>query len=527
MHPAPDNTAQINQCLRDLRLTDPRTDKVRIVHQKDDLLKGACDWVLETPEFCSWYNGADSQLLWIKGDPGKGKTMMAIALIDELSRRLETNSDLGVLSYFFCQNTDSRLNNAISVLRGLIYMLVTEWDTLVEPLKLEYERAGPELFEGPNVFFDLQRILQAMLKIPNHGTIYLVVDALDECGSELSELLALIANNGVGLRCQVKWLVTSRNREEIERKLRLKNPCLKVSLELNSSCVSRAVDSFVDIKVQKLAQEEEYNTELKEEVSRHLKDNAKGTFLWVALACKMLEGVLAYHIKSTLEEFPPGLDPIYERMMKQIEYDKHVKICKRIIISAILAFRPLHLKELGAIADLPIELRESLSSLKRLVQFCGSFLTIQENIVYFVHQSAKDFFITDKGSKIFSSSRQEEHGKIAYWSLDFMSSILKENICDLQKPGVFAAEAQRRFCQSRFTHIEYACCYWVDHLAVYLTNASRDKYDQLSPFDNRRKVKMFLRGHFLHWLEALSLLEKVSDGVLMFKRLQSLIDVSL
>ena len=71
--------------------------------------------------------------------------MMAIALIDELSHRLRTDPELGILSYFFCQVTDSTLNNAISVLRGLIYML-TEQNTLVEPLKKEFERAGSKLF---------------------------------------------------------------------------------------------------------------------------------------------------------------------------------------------------------------------------------------------------------------------------------------------------------------------------------------------------------------------------------------------
>ena len=211
-----------------------------------------------------------------------------------------------------------------------------------------------------------------MLKILDHGTIYLVVDALDECDSGLSELLNLITDNEFTPQFRVKWLITSRNRGDIERQLRLKNLCLGVSLELNS-CVSHAMDSFVNIKVQGLAREEEYNTELKEEVSRYLKDNAQGTFLWVALACKMLKGVPTCDIRSTLEEFPPGLGPIYERMMKQIGCLKHVKNCKCIIVPAILAHRPLHLKELGAIADLSTELWEDLSSFKGLVQLCGSF----------------------------------------------------------------------------------------------------------------------------------------------------------
>ena len=99
---------------------------------------------------------------------------MAIALIDELSCRLQVNPGSGILSYFFCQNADSSLNNGISVL-CLIYMLVTEQGTLAKPLKDEFGRVEPKLFEGSSVFFGLQRILLAMLKVQNHGTIYLVV----------------------------------------------------------------------------------------------------------------------------------------------------------------------------------------------------------------------------------------------------------------------------------------------------------------------------------------------------------------
>ena len=478
----------------DLLQRDPRAVKGDILHHKDDLLNEASDWVLETTEFRNWYDGADTQLLWIKGNPGKGKTMMAIVLINELSHRLQTGP--GLVSYFFCQNTDSRLNNAISVLRGLIWMLATKQDMLAKPLKTEYKSAGPKLFESSDAFFNLQRILLAMLKITKHGTIYLIVDALDECDSGLSELLKLITNR-FSVPSQVKWLITSRRCEGIERQLRLKDSCLKVSLELNSSCVSRAVDSYIDIKVQELEQKNKYPLELKRKVSTYLKENAEGTFLWVGLVCKVLQNLPPRRVVLTREELPRGLDSIYDRMMDQIglENPEDVKFCKCIIIAVILARRPLHLKELGAIAGLPKELWEDFVSLEELAQLCGSFLTIREDIVYLVHQSAKDFLTTGNGSGIISSSRQEEDGKIAYRSLDLMSNILREDICNLQKPGTSAAKARKKFSQSRSTHVEYACCYWVDHLAAHLTDASRDKYNQPDLFDNG-KVKAFLGNTF-------------------------------
>jgi hypothetical protein len=74
------------QCLRDLRVTDPREDRARIEGDKDRLLRDCYAWILQDASFQRWRTQDASRLLWIKGDPGKGKTMMMIGLIDELSR---------------------------------------------------------------------------------------------------------------------------------------------------------------------------------------------------------------------------------------------------------------------------------------------------------------------------------------------------------------------------------------------------------------------------------------------------------
>jgi DNA replication protein DnaC len=78
-------------------------------------------WILENYDFQRWCNDQQSRLLWVKGDPGKGKTMLLCGIINELEKSM---SKTGILSYFFCQATDSRINHAIAVLRGLLYLLL-------------------------------------------------------------------------------------------------------------------------------------------------------------------------------------------------------------------------------------------------------------------------------------------------------------------------------------------------------------------------------------------------------------------
>ena len=60
----------------------------------------------------------------------------------------------------------------------------------------------------------------------------------------------------------MKWLVSSRNRHDIEERLRIKYSPVKLSLELNAESVSRAVDVYIDHKVSELAGMKGYDTKL-------------------------------------------------------------------------------------------------------------------------------------------------------------------------------------------------------------------------------------------------------------------------
>lgn len=121
IHQDPKNEA----CLQSLRTTDPRDDKDRIMKIKGGLLEDLNHWVFDNDDFKQWSDDPESRLLWVKGDPGKGKTMLLCGIIDKLEKSV-SGTDKGLTSFFFCQATDSRINSATAVLRGIIYMLVDQ-----------------------------------------------------------------------------------------------------------------------------------------------------------------------------------------------------------------------------------------------------------------------------------------------------------------------------------------------------------------------------------------------------------------
>ncbi len=84
------------QCLRALKSPDPRDNKTRIEGTKDKLLEGSFVWILDDADFKDWRDKNETQLLWIKEDPGKGKNMLILGLIEELSNQLKSKP--GILS---------------------------------------------------------------------------------------------------------------------------------------------------------------------------------------------------------------------------------------------------------------------------------------------------------------------------------------------------------------------------------------------------------------------------------------------
>jgi hypothetical protein len=88
-----------------------------------------------------------------------------------------------------------------------------------------------------------------MLQDPSLKRMYLIVDALDECESELSQLLDLIVRSASDSSSQVKWLVSSRPRLDIEQRLRLEKDRIELDLEKNvQDHVSYAVNAYINHK---------------------------------------------------------------------------------------------------------------------------------------------------------------------------------------------------------------------------------------------------------------------------------------
>ncbi|KAJ5889599.1 hypothetical protein N7504_010409 [Penicillium tannophilum] len=420
----------LNQaCKRDLRTTDPRDDKTRIEQMKGGLHEDSCRWIIDNKGFKQWRFGQDSRLLWIKGDPGKGKTMLLCGIIDEL-----TKSEAANVSFFFCQATDVRINSALAVLRGLIYLLVNKQPDLLSHVRRRYDQAGKQLFDDTNAWVSTSKILIDILEDPRLLSTFLVIDALDECNTDLLLLVDFIILNSSAL-FNVKWVVSSRNWPSIEERLETANQRTTIGLELNEASIAEAVEMYIQHRVRQLTVLKRYNFETSQAVLQHFSRNSQQTFLWVALVSQELVNTPRWNTLAKLEMLPPGLTALYNRMLNNILTTDNARFCQGILAVMLNVYRPITLDELVGFVDMPYGVSDEYEALSENIALCGSFLTIRKHTVSFIHQSAKEFLIKKAPSHLFKSDIEEKHLAIFQMSLKVMFTTLYRNIYSLSFPG--------------------------------------------------------------------------------------------
>jgi hypothetical protein len=506
--------AENRACLRDLQTTNPCDDKDRIEQDKGGLLRDSYCWVLENADFQGWRDDGQNQLLWIKGDPGKGKTMLLCGIIDEL---IKSTSHTANVSFFFCQATDARINNAMAVLRGLLYLLVKQQQSLISYIRESYDDSGKQRFEGVNAWVALSKIFTNILEDPRLRSTYLIIDALDECTRDLSLLLNLVVQKS-SAHSRVKWIVSSRNWPSIEKDLETATQEVRLRLELNEKSVSAAVTTYIQIKVDWLARRNKYDNDTRDAVQRYLSLNANGTFLWVALVCQQLANISGWKAQKKLTAFPPGLDALYRRMMDQIWNSEDTELCKSILAVVSSVYQPITLDELASLVDMPNGVSGD-ESLTEIIGLCGSFLTLQKRTISFVHQSAKDFLFKEASNDIFPSTIQSVHYTIFSRSLQVMSRTLRRDVYSLGAPGFFIDQVKQPD-PDPLAAARYSCLYWIDHLLDCDT-----REDTISDLKDSGSVNRFLCQSYLYWLEALSLMRSLSSGVVMIRKLENWLKV--
>ena len=490
------------QCLRDLFITDPISDREGIITSKGRRTPGTCEWILQRDEYHAW-STAQSGLLWVSGPPGKGKTFISVFL----SQVLEVSKPDALVISFFCSNQIPSRNTATNVLRGLMTQLIQKHNQLISYVEEVWKHQGSGLFESHS-FESLWRIFMKMLQALEETEIFCVLDALDECDiPSLSALLfkmkSLFAPEEQHRpRRQLKVVVASREHPEALPTV------LSGFTRIQIGALDQDLQRYISDRVSRLAKAKDIEkSKLCRYIEKAFGERAGGTFLWVSLMAQDLEQTPVHAMERVLGQLPHGLYAVYERILAQIDFTDRSAVIK-MLTWLLHAERPLALIELCPALDIkPTEHLSKEEVCVGYIQACGHLLAIDARVpwdlpidssnasegpkfrgipypyvrVSFVHQSVRDFLSglvpTITELHLATADRRMAHIMITNRLIRCLSmKSLPADFFDASAhaPLVFYATKSWAY---HFSQLESDC--------TVVVNANKDFFQEHSPFRDR------------------------------------------
>ncbi|KFY68330.1 hypothetical protein V498_10663 [Pseudogymnoascus sp. VKM F-4517 (FW-2822)] len=473
---------EIKVCLEALFLTNPRDDREALLQTKGPRVRGTCEWIKANELYSSWLQSS-SQLLWLSGGPGKGKTMISIFIAEELEQTAADTQDTLFLQYF-CDNKSDKRNTGVAIIRGLLFQLLQLQPKLVEYILPRFEVEKESLF----TLEALWRIFEAMICDTTLGTVYCVLDGLDECEESsllvlLEKLEALFSADSSSTH-RLKLLIVSRDHPEFILEILSQFPCIRLDTHTNME-IDTDVRHFIEVRVDELAAKKKYSPSLRAHVEKVFAHRANGTFLWVGIVADQLTKYTWSEVEEALKDhFPPGLEELYARMLLQIERNRRETAAK-IFLWVTMAFRPLSLSELSAAIDIVITPSTSFSRdevMRDKISHCGYFLTVKNDEVSLIHQSAKDYLTrktpdSNPTLEFFRLKEEVGHIEIARKCFDYLQNgALAGGKVDLSSNSLHL---------KAFPLLSYAALNWPHHTkyvprSEYIVDPSHPFYEKKS-----------------------------------------------
>jgi ankyrin repeat protein len=400
-----------------LFLTSPEIDRENLIDTKEGRVSNTCEWIRSTKEYEAFLEGTH-RMLWIWGEPGKGKTMLSIFLSQELEQKSETKT-----IYFFCRAEHEKRNTAIAVLRGLLWHLTGIYPELARVLRKNCEPAVKDALSSRET---LWASFKGLIAVIQSERLYCVIDGLDECDESSQQWLARkfvsLHNDDDTSSCNV--IVLSRYLVELK-------DMHQVNLDSDyTEQVGTDVKVFVEARTEELFQRITLSDTHRNELRERLFEGSQGSFLWVGFAMiDLLRQKNENGVMRALGRLPAGLFPLYDRMLRDVEADsKELSLC--VLRSVALACRPLTLDELAFVASsrsAPSGPPITALNMRNLTEGCGPLFRIKENIVTLVHESVRDYTKEATLPDGLGSNTRKTHLQFAWACIDTLTREARES----------------------------------------------------------------------------------------------------
>lgn len=357
------------------------------------------------------------------GDPGCGKSVAASFLVDFL----KNSQPSSLTTYFFFKDDSVRQASAVSALCAALHQIFTDprTESLVEHGMKTYRNSGNGTFTQMLCLWDT---LSSVLSDKQCGTVFLILDAMDECKPEerqpLIESLTDLCrrNSSAASDIHLKVAITSRPYAAVQRAF--KNfQTIDIRAEDSIDSIDEDVRAVIDTRVDRFSKYMDLDGDMRlSALKKNLKAKADHTFLWVSLILDILDqsaDCTFEDLHDTIDNINPGIDSLYDKILSKARNPERARRLLHIIVGAA---EPLTADEVNAAWSVKVGQRSDLETMRGrsypsaelgIRETCGLFVRFMNGKVVLVHLSAKEFLVGKAHVPY-----QGDHGGSLKWRLD-------------------------------------------------------------------------------------------------------------
>ena len=487
------------------------------LNQEKQCLDGTRTQILN--DVVDWMNNTDGtapRIFWLHGQAGKGKSAIAHTIALQAK-------NLGILGSCFCFTRVRQHEGLHTKLFPTIARGLADRDLRLRPLLAKAISSDHSLTDTADVMSQWEKLIVeplSQLKGSSTGNVVVVIDALDESGTESTRTIVLkvLAACHGKLPANMRILLTSRPFMDIWEVLNAAQHVHVRSLD------DIAVESTMgDIRLYISHRLESLGDTCTDEDLQQLAAKSDGVFEWARLACdyvfqRRVRAIAKKRLEEILSQAPGDgrilLDAMYTTFLKEITQESSdMQAMFRSVMRQILwSKEPLPISALDFMRNkFPrTDDHYDVGDMLRLMASLLSGTTDISTPVRPLHASFYDFLLDESRSREFFIKQEDVHRDLAAASLSVMRTCLRFNICGLETsyvPNTDVADLDERVEKNIPPPLHYACQFWAAHLQDV-------EFDAVLA----NLVGQFITGEqVLFWLEALGVSKLIREayGVLI------------
>ncbi|KAL6788275.1 hypothetical protein J3E68DRAFT_444912 [Trichoderma sp. SZMC 28012] len=471
----------------------------------------------------AWIDGdSEKGIYWLNGMAGTGKTTISLTIAHEYDQKKRLGA-----SFFFSRGGGDLAS--VKKFAPTVAVQLAEQSPELRQLILKATTLNPRIGHL-NIYNQWEKLVLEPLGSLESSSVQqpllIVVDALDECDDEkdIGMLIECFVSTITNIKeLPIRIFITSR--PELPIHLTLGRVSINLRQHFTLHNIEQAiVDSDLRIFYQhhlaQLSQRYMWNQHtILDDAIRSLVGKTHGLFIYAATVCRFIKAGGRSSEKRLLVLTAPGpsaseaekeLDDIYTTVLEssfstELSSREAFELqpeFQKIVGSVMVLFDTLALSDLVDVINGQKERVESMLNNLR------SVLDISEDDrrqISILHPSFRDFLLNPGrcSHNLFRISAKQLHYDLFERCLAIMHSSLSKNICKLRSPAAKARDITKDQVDKCISFpIQYACRYWIQHL-------QRSERDWI----NHGGIKDFFFTDFLGWLEVLSLLGRLSEGI--------------